>query len=113
MIRARIRYRFLAATVFAVMALQSPAGINTRQTRRLAENPLRRQARADVSRDYGNLPLAFEPNVGQTDAQVRFLARGGGMTALAPPTSPEPRFRPTSPPSRHTRRYSGEVPTFS
>ena len=27
---------------------------------------------------YGHLPLSFEPNQGQTDPQVRFLARGGG-----------------------------------
>ncbi len=35
-----------------------------------------------MSRDYGKLPLAFEPNVGQTDARVRFLSRGGGMTTF-------------------------------
>ena len=28
--------------------------------------------------DYGNLPLSFEENLGQTDAQVRFLSRGRG-----------------------------------
>jgi hypothetical protein len=27
---------------------------------------------------YGQLPLSFEPNQGQTDPQVKFLARGGG-----------------------------------
>jgi len=27
---------------------------------------------------YGQLPLSFEPNQGQTDANVKFLARGGG-----------------------------------
>jgi hypothetical protein len=43
---------------------------------------LSQPAHANLSRDYGNLPLAFEPNVGQTDPQVRFLARGGGMTAF-------------------------------
>ena len=25
---------------------------------------------------YGELPMAFEPNVGQTDARVKFMARG-------------------------------------
>src|ERR1039458_3590789 len=30
--------------------------------------------------NYGNLPLAFEPNRGQTDPQVKFLARGKGYT---------------------------------
>jgi uncharacterized repeat protein (TIGR01451 family) len=36
----------------------------------------------EVVASFGRLPLAFEPNVGQTDARVRFLARGGGMTAF-------------------------------
>src|SRR5262249_54447701 len=27
---------------------------------------------------YGNLPLVFEPNQGQTDSSVRFLSRGNG-----------------------------------
>jgi hypothetical protein len=30
----------------------------------------------------GSLPLVFEPNLGQTDARVRFLTRAGGMTAF-------------------------------
>jgi uncharacterized protein (TIGR03437 family) len=74
--------RFLAAIVFAVLTTQSPAGIPSRQTRRPAERPLNQPAGANVSRDYGNLPLAFEPNVGQTDPQVRFLSRSGGMTTF-------------------------------
>src|SRR5438876_6279720 len=36
--------------------------------------------RARVSETYGKLPLYFEANQGQTDPQVRFLARGGGQT---------------------------------
>ena len=28
--------------------------------------------------NYGHLPLMFEPNQGQTDSKVRFIARGGG-----------------------------------
>jgi len=31
---------------------------------------------------YGNLPLAFEPNVGQMDPQVRFKAHSQGMTVF-------------------------------
>ena len=37
---------------------------------------------AFAAESYGKLPLAFEPNLGQTDTRVRFLARGGGMTAF-------------------------------
>jgi hypothetical protein len=33
--------------------------------------------RLRVEASYGNLPLSFEPNRGQTDAQVKFLARAG------------------------------------
>lgn len=33
-----------------------------------------------ASVDYGHLPLAFQPNRGQTDPEVRFLSRGHGYT---------------------------------
>ena len=39
-------------------------------------------SKPEVVASYGKLPLAFEPNLGQSDPQVRFLARGGGMTAF-------------------------------
>src|SRR5580698_4602512 len=31
---------------------------------------------------YGKLPLTFEQNSGQTDARVKFLARGAGYTVF-------------------------------
>ena len=52
-----------------------------------AETPARRETRAkkppeqvkqQAARALGNLPLIFEPNVGQTDPQVRFLTRAAG-----------------------------------
>src|SRR5687768_4838774 len=36
--------------------------------------------RRDVDQNYLRLPLAFEANAGQTDARVRFIARGPGYT---------------------------------
>src|SRR5438093_3134001 len=36
--------------------------------------------RQAASEAYGKVPLYFEANQGQTDPQVRFLARGGGQT---------------------------------
>ena len=33
-----------------------------------------------LSEKYGKLPINFEPNVGQTDESVRFLARGAGYS---------------------------------
>jgi Beta-propeller repeat len=35
---------------------------------------------AAASNTYGKLPLSFEPNQGQTDARVKFLARASGYT---------------------------------
>ena len=43
-------------------------------------------ARARLSEGYGKLPLRFEINQGQTDAQVRFLVRGGGYSLFLTPT---------------------------
>jgi hypothetical protein len=37
---------------------------------------------ANATADYGKLPLGFEANVGQTDGQVKFLARGRGYTVF-------------------------------
>jgi len=34
--------------------------------------------KAEIESSYGKLPLSFEANQGQTDAQVKFLARGRG-----------------------------------
>ena len=31
---------------------------------------------------YGKLPIYFEPNLGQTDSQVKFIARGSGVTTF-------------------------------
>src|ERR1035441_331329 len=36
---------------------------------------------AKVNESVGKLPLAFEPNLGQTDAQVKYVARAKGYTA--------------------------------
>jgi hypothetical protein len=37
--------------------------------------------------EYGKIPLGFEVNQGQTDAQVQFLSRGAGYTVFLTPTS--------------------------
>jgi hypothetical protein len=43
---------------------------------------------------YGNLPLHFEENLGQTDAQVRFLSRGPNFTAFLTPSETVLTLRP-------------------
>lgn len=37
-------------------------------------------ARAKVVSSYGELPLSFEPNQGQTNERVKFMSRGGGYS---------------------------------
>jgi hypothetical protein len=39
-------------------------------------------ARGEILSAYGNLPLDFEANQGQTDSRVKFLARGSGYTVF-------------------------------
>ena len=41
---------------------------------------------AQVSAAYGQLPLSFEANQGQTDTQVNFLSRGSGYTLFLTPS---------------------------
>jgi len=38
-----------------------------------------------IAGSYGHTPLSFEPNRGQSDAAVQFLARGAGYTVLLQP----------------------------
>src|SRR2546422_11558093 len=38
------------------------------------------ESKMRVSKAYGNLPMSFEPNRGQTDRRVKFLSRGSGYT---------------------------------
>src|ERR1039457_334273 len=38
-----------------------------------------------INQNYGQLPLVFEPNQGQTDPRVKFLARGGGYALFLTP----------------------------
>ena len=69
-----------------------------------------------MARAYGQLPLRFEPNLGQSDAQVRFLARGSGYSLFLTPTeavlalsravAPEPE-QPHRPARRASPRPSG------
>ncbi len=74
--------RLLASITLSILAMQSRAAMPARRTLRPAEKPVAQSAPAAPDRGYGKLPLAFEPNLGQTDSRVRFLARGGGMTTF-------------------------------
>jgi Bacterial Ig domain/Carboxypeptidase regulatory-like domain/FG-GAP-like repeat/Beta-propeller repeat len=48
------------------------------ETAQTAEAGIRQKQK--IVQDYGKLPINFEPNVGQTDGAVKFLARGQGYS---------------------------------
>ncbi len=60
-----------------------------------AVSPARSTAAASTS--LGTIPLAFEPNLGQTDPRVRFLARGRGFTLFLTDTEAVVELSPRSP----------------
>ena len=57
-----------------------------------ASNPHRVQPAAN----YGNLPLYFEPNQGQTDPRVRFVARSQGISVFLARTGRRAGIPPSS-----------------
>jgi hypothetical protein len=42
--------------------------------------------KAQMLEEYGKLPISFEANLGQSDEQVKFLARGSGYSLFLTPT---------------------------
>jgi len=77
---------FLFLSCLAAIALLLPFGWFLRPASRsrsafpVAQNKQVSQAR--LLSGYGKLPLTFEQNQGQTDARVKFLARGAGYTVF-------------------------------
>src|SRR6516165_7789814 len=67
----------------AAAARQCRPRLESLETRDLLSGTAANEA---VAQAYGQLPLSFEVNEGQTDAQVRFLARGQGYGLFLTPT---------------------------
>src|SRR2546422_7037383 len=55
--------------------LASPRGFVTKES---SARSIRSSAKSKTIGNYDKLPLAFEPNLGQADPRVRFLAHGNG-----------------------------------
>src|SRR5688572_27734664 len=53
--------------------------------------------KARLSEAYGQLPLSFEANLGQTDPQVDFISRGSGYTLFLSPREAVLALRAASP----------------
>ncbi|MGH8456965.1 MAG: hypothetical protein ACRETE_08265, partial [Stenotrophobium sp.] len=65
-------FAFIAVLASAILANDAMAAVTPANQARIAGN-------------YGKLPIAFEANAGQTDAQVKFLARGSGYALFLTP----------------------------
>ncbi len=71
--------RLRAIGVVALIGLGLIVVSDARRHRRAAGASSLSSVAGRVGSRYGELPLAFEPNHGQTDRRVRFLAHGSGL----------------------------------
>jgi hypothetical protein len=79
------RYRvLLALALIALLAVEGVlAPIAPAQGVAVAlDVPTDPRSHQRIAREYGQVPVTFEQNVGQFDARARFVARGGGVTAF-------------------------------
>src|SRR6267143_77068 len=77
---------FLFLSCLAAIALLLPFGrflrLGSRSRGALPVTQNKQISQARLLSGYGKLPLTFEENQGQTDARVKFLARGSGYTVF-------------------------------
>jgi len=77
---------FLFLSCLAAIALLLPFGrflrLGSRSRSAFPVTQNKQLAQARLLSGYGKLPLTFEENQGQTDARVKFLARGSGYTVF-------------------------------
>jgi hypothetical protein len=87
--RGLVRARWVVLTLIAVAAVVFAVGpvksfIHHDDARTVSERPASQPAavtpatRARINASFAALPLAFESNEGQTDSQVKYMARGNG-----------------------------------
>ncbi len=69
----------------------------------------RTASQSEVAAQYAALPLRFEPNVGQSDASVQFLARGKGYTLFLTPSESVIVLSPGQTSARNTTSKNAEV----
>ncbi len=73
----------LQLTAIAVVVSHNPSIdrlVHHNVQRDLRTQPVSQNAMRRIVESYGKIPLGFEENRGQTDAQVKFLTRGTGYT---------------------------------
>jgi len=83
-------FQYLWTTVHQVvapmMAWAEDSQTSAHNNPQESQTPISETQKATLAKAYGKLPLAFEPNQGQTNESVKFLARGNGYTFFLTPT---------------------------
>ena len=65
--------------------------------------------RAQIAGTYGKLPIRFEANEGQTDAEVKFIARGSGYNLFLTPAEAVMTLRKEAPRTRRTSKTASDA----
>ena len=84
MVRARDGNAANARSVTRAISGRAPSEAIAASANNIAK-PSEGERSAKVVHEYAKLPMGFEPNVGQADAQAKFLARGEGYTVFLMP----------------------------
>jgi len=76
----------LAAVVIALTVFPGNHFNDAAAAKAMPSGAVSATQRSHVAENYAALPLAFERNQGQTDAQVKYMARGNGYTLFLTPS---------------------------
>src|SRR5580658_2405907 len=89
---------------FLLMSFSNKTGVSPINSSPYPSHPL------TLDTQYGQLPLSFEPNQGQTDPQVRYLSHGDGYTLFLTATEAVLALRkPQSNPQSRKNRGAGQA----
>jgi RHS repeat-associated protein len=99
---SRNHSRALACVVFFLLEIATASAQSTATKKTTPDNALLQ---------YAKIPLYFEENVGQADAQVRFLSRGRGYGLFLTPTEAVLALRTNEPASNDLRHFVAQRAT--
>src|ERR1700688_986209 len=75
-----VPFAVVIAAVLTFFPKPKAAGTGSTGASTSLPHPITPATRSRIQASYASLPLAFEQNLGQTDPQVKYLARGHGYT---------------------------------
>ena len=100
---SRNQGRALAYVLFFLLEITTASAQTTAATKKTTPD--------NAMLQYAKIPLYFEENVGQTDAQVRFLSRGRGYGLFLTPTEAVLALRTNEPASNDLRHLVAQRAT--